>query len=1427
MSSIRWTDEQEKAIATRGENLLVSAAAGSGKTAVLVERIVRRLLDEKEPVDLDRLLVVTFTDAAAAEMRQRITARLTRALQEHPGSARVQRQLFLAPRASIGTLHSFCAEVVRRHFYLLGLDPGFRVMDENEASLLRLEVLSDVLEECYEEHRDAPPEAPFLYLARALADRHGGDRELLELILRLYAFARSLPRPRAWLNRTAAALAEAPARTWEEQPWFGEWREWLRLELEGWRDALAEAARLAAGAGGPKAYGPVLAEDLARVQAWLEMAEGGSAGFFDLKKALEEGREWCDLPRTARGEAAEEVKKRVRQLRGQVKERVGGLLTEHFARSPEELALDLARVAPQVQALVEVTLRFDRAYRQAKRERAVADFADLEHDALAILAANGEGSPWGEEMPVDPAAPLLPSPVAVEYRNFFAEVLVDEYQDINGVQEALLELVSRGDNRFLVGDVKQSIYRFRLADPQVFLNCSRAYADLDFDAASGPAPGRRTVLSANFRSRREILETVNYVFSRLMTRRAVELDYDERARLNCRADYPECPAGNALTPVEVHLLDYAPPETLLSGGLPGGQNGEEPPAAAFSGEVNDGGELPARAEPPEPPGFIPRAGRPGPEPEEPEELDLVRLEARWVAERVRRLVTEEGFQVYQQEQDRREYRPVSWRDVVVLMRSLKGRVGVFVEEFRRLGVPVYADGSGGYFAAPEVETVLAALQVIDNPRRDIPLAAVLRSPLAGLNAARLAEIRLACPEGDFYTAVRRAAQGPPGVAPELARVLSRFLERLEGWRELARRLPPAELLTELYRQTGYYDLVGALPGGAVRQANLRALVDRARRFEGTIYRGLFRFLRFIEQLREEGGDLDAARSLGENEDVVRIMSVHRAKGLEFPVVVVADLGRRFNLQDLSRGFLLHRQLGCGPVVTDLERGVRYPTVLHRVIKERLRREALAEEMRLLYVALTRARERLILTAAVRRLGRQVEQWRSRAAAAPPEGPLSVPLLTGAGSFLDWLGPALWSHPDLAGLSAGEEVAVAGNEFFRVHLWPAAALERLWSAAARKEEGQDSLPARQLADLLPLPAAWLQEQEKQEREAGRADGAAALPGDEELRRRLFWAYPHQELAALPSKVTVTEWRHRQEELAEQSGEEMPAAGLEEGVFQGKKMSRPEEGAGPASGVPVPSGDSAAGTPIGVTGAPGEDVFREPEEPAGTVAKTWGTGRTNGEEDAGEVGTVGAAGEKEPAVPPQSELPPGFDLPAFYAGEHPGGTERGRVVHLVMQSLDLTSPPDEAAVRRHLASLVAREILRPEERRLVRPAEIARFWRGELGRRVLAAAKNGRLWREVPFTLGLPVPELYPETAGRVPPEETILLQGTIDCLLVEEDGLVIVDYKTDRLTEDELAAAADRYRPQLALYARAAQQILSRPVREKYLYFFALDRAVAV
>lgn len=1286
LSSINWSGEQRDAIETRGGNLLVSAAAGSGKTAVLVERIIRCVLREKEPVDLDRLLVVTFTDAAAGEMRQRVGAALAGALQESPAGARLQRQLLLLSRANIGTMHSFCSQVVRSHFYLLNLDPGFRVMDENETSMLRSEVMEEVLENLYEEHRDAPPHAPFLYLARSLAGGHGDDRELVRLAFSLYDFAHSLPRPAAWLNRLAKSLEEAAALPWEDQFWVDEWREMLRLEMDNWVETLEEARLLALGPGGPPKYARTLAGDLGKVRGWRELAGGSLA---ELRDAVENGQHWPSLPRVGRGEADDGIKERIQKLRGGIKKKVNEFYRDFLSRPAGEMVVDLSRVAPLVQALVEVVLSFKEAYRKLKLERAVADFSDLEHYALAILARNGEGSPWGEKPPEDPEEALLPSPVALEYQEHFAEVLVDEYQDINGVQEAVLQLVSRPGNRFLVGDVKQSIYRFRLADPTVFLHCYHRFNDLY--SGRGPEPGWRLDLRSNFRSRPGILQAVNYFFQRLMNRRVAEIDYDERARLNPGIRCPDSPCGETGEPVEIHLLEYNEPRT--------GAGGE--------GEASSGDA-------------------------ELEELDLVRLEARWVAERIHDMVIDNRQTVY--DRDAGAHRPVTWRDVVVLMRSPRGRVGVFLEEFRRLGIPAYADGGGGYFAAPEVQAVLSLLQVIDNPRRDIPLAAVLRSPVVGLDASGLAKIRLACPEGDFYTAVCRVAGGQAGVEAKLVQKLRDFLDRLEEWRDLARRLPPADLLEELYRQTGYYMVAGAMPGGAVRQANLRALVDRARSFDGTVYRGLFRFLRFIEQVRERGGDMDTARSLGENEDVVRLMSIHRSKGLEFPVVIVAGLGRRFNLRDMSQNFLWHRRLGCGPVVTDLQRGVRYPTVLHRVIRHRLSLETLAEEMRLLYVAFTRARERLILTAAVKKLERQVDTWRSQVLNVPAEGALSASLLAGAKGPLDWLGPALWAHPGLAGFDCTQEPREACGDSWRVFLWPASSLDPLWKGMEQEYEPEDRTWLDCLKNLQPLPEDWVRRQEGK-----RATMDAGI-----LRRRLFWTYPYRELAGLPSKVTVTEWRHRQEEMEEQTGDAVPAPGL-----------------------------------------PGYFARR-------------------GEESL-----------------------PGFDLPAFYTGERYDGAERGRVVHLVMENIELIPPLDRARVQRQLDSLVDREILRPEQRRLVRAEEIANFFAGNLGRRVLDAARKGFLWREVPFTLGLPVPELYPELAGKVPGEDFILLQGVIDCLLVEEGGLVLIDYKTDRLTGKQLDDAVSRYRVQLELYARAARTILRRPVREKYLYFFALNRAATV
>jgi len=1280
LSSMTWTKEQKDAIETRGGNLLVSAAAGSGKTAVLVERINNTLLDSRPPVDIDRLLVVTFTEAAAGEMRQRVGKVLAEKIKAMPDNEHLQHQLLLLPRTHIGTIHSFCGEVIRNYFYMLKLDPGFRVMDANEMSMLRSEVLDNVLEELYEVNKDAAADDPFIYLARTLAGRHGDDRQLEQIVLSLYEFAHSLPRPEAWLNRLAKSLQNAAGFPWEDQYWVEEWREMLRLEMDNWVASLEEAQLLAMSPGGPPQYIEVLTGEREKIKRWQGFINGS---FDELRAVVKEGLKWPQLPRVTKGEAEEEIKKRIQDLRNKVKKQIGVLYKDFLSRPAGEILEDFGKVAPLVQALVEVVLAFKKAYQDAKGERAVVDFSDLEHFALAVLASNGEGSPWGDVSPEDPDQELLPSPAALQYQEHFTEVLVDEYQDINGIQEAILGLVSRDDNRFLVGDVKQSIYRFRLADPMVFLQCYRQFKD--FDDREGTKPGRRLDLSSNFRSRPDLLDAVNYFFQRLMSRRVAEVDYDERARLNPGLEHPCAALTEKEEPVEFHLLDYSNPQS---------KGTEREP--------------------------------------EKEDLDLLQLEARWVAQRIYSMIITDEYMVYDRDSD--SYRRCNWRDIVVLMRSPKGRVGVFLEEFRRLGIPAYADGAGGYFAAPEVQTVLALLQVIDNPRRDIPLAAVLRSAVVGLKAADLATIRLESPESNFYTAVFNFAATGLTAENGAKQKLINFLTHLKEWRDLARRLSPADLLEELYRQTGYIDLVGALPGGAVRQANLRALVDRARHFDGTVYRGLFRFLRFIEQVQEKGGDLDAARSLGENEDVVRLMSIHRSKGLEFPVVIVAGLGRNFNLRDLSGSFLWHRRLGCGPIVTDLSRGVRYPTVLHKVIRHRLRLESLAEEIRLLYVAFTRAEEKLIITGALKKLDRAVEKWRSQVTAMPAEGKLSASLIAGAKGPLDWLGPTLWAHPALTGSHSGVESKEFHGDNWRLILWPSSSLAHLREVSEQENDTVDLTWVDYISQLKPFPEDWMRHREK---------GYQVLD-DEELRRRLFWGYPYAELAGLPSKITVTEWKHKQEETEERNmGSPAEISVIEESISEGQ--------------------DSLAG----------------------------------------------------------------LDLPAFYTGARQGGTERGQVVHLVMERLSLDAPLDSSGVQFQLDMMVKQKILRPEQRELVQEEAIVRFFAGSLGQRLLDAFRLGRLRREVPFTRDVDVTELYPNLTGKVAAGESILLQGVIDCLLVEDDGLVVIDYKTDRLTENHLIEVVKRYRVQLELYSRAASAILQQPVKEKYLYFFTLNRAVVV
>ncbi len=1326
---VNWTREQDLAIRTRGSNLLVSAAAGAGKTAVLVERVIRLVLGGSTSVD--ELLVVTFTEAAAAEMRDRVARALRErleALDEASApdqAARLRLQLALLGRASISTLHSFCLSVCRRYFYRLGLDPAFEVLAEEEAELLRSEVLDEVLEELYD--RGDPG---FTGLVEAYGTERGDDR-LREVVLRLHDFSRSHPRPARWLDQAASLFEPAPGSRLADLPYGRAVMEDVVLALEAAAQQLHRAEAIAARPDGPVDLRPALAEDAARLATSARRA--GSGAWETMARAVAEAAEFQTLPRAPRGQGDDPVRKRVRAIREKVKDTCSRLRDRYAGRSEADFLDEVRALAGPMRSLAALVTRFDLAYRRAKDDRAVVDFGDLEHFCLQVLAEPGDGEA------------LTPSEAAVELRRRYAEVLVDEYQDINEVQEAILNLVSRGDNLFMVGDVKQSIYRFRLAEPALFEGKYRSYRPLESpgageplpaeppgageplppDSSGGVAAGRCLDLPANFRSRKPILDAVNFIFRQVMRADAAEIDYGPAGELVYGADFYG-PPGIAGPAVELHLLEGeikaesagpgAEADTADGTGPDGEPAGDQPEDGDAEGEPGDEDE--------DQPGRI-----------DPEDLESLEREALVVAHRIREMV--EGptpLEVW--DKQARAYRRVRYGDVAVLLRATTGLANLVLDILTRSGVPASAQLSTGYFTATEVETVLSLLQVIDNPRQDIPLAAVLRCPVVGLDENDLARVRLFRRTGGFYEAVVAAAGGDG----QLGARLTRFLRDLESWREAARRGPLSTLLWRLYRETGLYAYVGGLPNGAQRQANLRGLYDRARQFDRFSRQGLARFLRFVDHLRETGQDLGPPQPYGEADDAVRIMSIHRSKGQEFPVVFLAHLGKKFNFRDCRGDLLCHRTLGLGPMVADPSRRLKYPSLPHQAVARQNRAETVAEEMRCLYVGLTRARDCLVLVGTKRKLPQALAEWCLSGRPEPPRGLLPAAQVARAESFLDWIGPALASHPQAEPLRA---VAGCGTPASgEPRPGSPAADPSLWDIRLWGLPGFPAIPAA----VAPLPGRA--EPGPEWAEVARLQPLVNVsPG--RITAALDWVYPAGPFSARPAKVAPTELKR----LLDGPGEDGEAAPL----------------------------------------APGPDPSR-PE--SGSLA----------------------------------DVRPAF----LQASAGPTPAERGKATHLLLQHADLGGPLDEAALERLAAWLADREIMTPEQAGSADLEAVARFFRSDLGRWLVSARASAR--REIPFSLGLPAEEIYGEplpatgpAAARAPAPagDLVLVQGIIDVVIDEPDGLTILDFKTDRLPADQVPARAEAYRPQVAVYRRAVETIWRRPVKAVYLYFLTPGVAVNV
>ena len=992
----RWTDAQQEAIDNRGRNLLVSAAAGSGKTAVLVERIIGLII--KDNIDIDKLLIVTFTNAAAGEMRERILKAITDEIEK--GTDReedLRRQVHLLNKASITTVHSFCINVVRRNFHLIGIDPAFRIGDSTETKIIIQEVLEELLEREYEKgHED--------YIR--LVEGFGGnknDAKLEEIILRLYSFIQSKPYPEKWLEESVESF-NVNMEELEESLWIKTIKDSIFIDLSGARDLITEAIALANSINGPITYLDALNSDLNNIDELEKTLKTQDLASFNEKlKALTH-----DTLKRVSKDVDEDIKKEVQDLRKKYKEDIiekslkSGLLSKDIHQYLREINI----LHPIMKYLYSLIVDFSQMYRERKLEKSILDFNDLEHYTLEILE-NQE--------------------VRDNLREKYEYIFIDEYQDSNIVQETIIDRIKRDNNLFFVGDVKQSIYRFRLADPSLFLEKYNRYSKDDSSS------NKRIDLSQNFRSRWEILDGVNYIFKNIMSKDLGEIQYDEDAYLYKGAEYG--PIDD--TSIEINLIEKQ--EVDLE-------------------DID----------------------------EELQEMEDVEVEAKVVAQKIKDVIGKKTYNVKAQ-----KYEDITYKDIVILLRATKNWSSTFTEVFAKEGIPVYADDNSGYFDVLEIKIFLNLLSVIDNKRQDIPLLSVMKSSIGRFTTDELIRIRINNKKGTYFEAIEEYISSNND---DLKDKLVKLIDNINYWSEESRYLKMDEFIWRLMLETGYYHYVGAMPGGAQRQANLRILVDRASQFERTSINGLFNFIRFIDKLQGSSGDMGTAKTLSESENVVRIMSIHKSKGLEFPVVICAGLGKNFNLMDTRSDILLHKDLGLGPKFVDIDKR-RYTESLPQIaMKKKMKLESLSEEMRILYVALTRPKDKLILVGSIRNIEKECNKW--------CRGTTLYNLANGK-NYLDWILSTLSRHVDGEILRNTAKIDISEDKIDPVgdSRWKITILNR---GHILREEAQI------LKEV---------DEYKKKLEDFSLDTEPSIT--DEINRRFTWSYGYEDSTKIPTKLSVSD------------------------------------------------------------------------------------------------------------------------------------------------------------------------------------------------------------------------------------------------------------------------------------------------------------------
>ena len=1321
-----WTEEQKAVIAHREGNLLVSAAAGSGKTAVLVEHVLSLILEEN--ASLSSLVLMTFTEAAAEEMKERIKKRLEEHLQKGYDK-RILREIALLPTANISTIHAFCKRLIEENYAGLSIDAHFRIGDTGEMSLLQSDILEELLEEEYEKKEES-----FL----AFVDQFSmgkKDKGIEELILKLYMLASAMPFPKAYLQGLLEEDAHSRRGKWEKDLY-----EDMKSRLENLSLLYEDALDLCREPNGPIEYEERILEErdqclaLANTENLEDLVRGlESLNFGRLKSTKSEGKE------------------PVKSLRERGKKTLKAW-QENYRLLPKELEEEVEEKGQKrILELVRLCLLFLERYQKEKEERAVLDFSDLEHFALKLLYQDGDdgaiedgaeikaeteinheieaGKYGAKEIATGKEKEVRYSALADELAKSYREILVDEYQDSNLVQEYIVRALSQErfgkPNVFQVGDVKQSIYRFRMARPELFLE---KYHDENYP---------KIFLRKNFRSDEGVLSAVNTLFFKIMKKDFGGIEYD---------------LENSL------FLGKVRTEEAIQEESSGENQGEEDKVQSGEKQAEDKpeGEAPITGKQRRDQTELlllelEKTGSTGEEGEEDSKeddskgeegnsesngssgksLSKLELECKMIAAKVRELL-EKGY---------------AYKDMVILLRSPHSVSREMVDIFGKEGIPAYAELKNGYYSAVEVETVLSFLAIIDNPRQDIPMAAVLRSPLFSFTDEELGQIVLA--KGSLYekpydkskeNAVNLSLQAEKALPPALEEKWQNFQGKLERYRRLSRSLRLHSLLSLIYEETDYYNYVRALPLGEKRQANLDQLLEDAKQFEKGSYSGLFHFIRYIEKVKKQEQDQGEATVFSEKDDLLRIMSIHHSKGLQFKVVFLSQLHKTFNKMDSKAKMLMDSELGLAADYLDLETRIKYPSLHKIAIKEKGERESLGEELRVLYVAMTRAEEKLILTGVCKNEEDLIKKF-------PVRERLSLEDIRGASSYLAWI------------------LMAYSRSFFESTKTEEIALRFISKENLEENEGKAMGEAISLEKKLYK---FL--------ETGREKTEA----EKLMEEHFSYVYPFEKSTHRSPKYSVSLLKLK---AMEEHGESISETGQEGRAvapeWDEEKIERTEE---------LDAKIKSMGRGVDST----ESASKKAE------------GLEQGAEDKDEANAN--AEEKQQAKE-------NHDSPLIQKMKAEGkniGAAIGDSYHHALAFYDYSKDISQLS-----------DFLSPEEYGLLNQEKLQKFLDSPLGQLFAKAYKENTLYREQHFMQEVEYEKLFPEDGGDN--VEKVILQGIIDAFIMEEDGIILVDYKTDRVKDRE--ELRNRYQKQIDLYSEALEQILGKKVKRRVLYSFSLGEEV--